>query len=116
MRPVVSRAAAALLGALAAWSLATALAVRNPDPDLVPYFARLAPHLPEGELGFVTGPGPRRATLYRYDAMRYALAPRPVAWERPPTREWLIADRAGVPPGYEVVHAFGDGLALLRRR
>lgn len=107
---------------LVVWSLWTALRVRNPDPP-IPRLGEMAAALdaagvgvdaPAGELAFYTRTGPERRARYRFDAVRYALAPRALVREETPTAPWLLTDPGAAPEGYERV-ATHDGLVLLRR-
>lgn len=101
----------ACLVALIAWSLWTGLRVRNPDPPIPDLGGLEVP----GELGFFTRDSDGRTARYRFDAIRYALAPRKVSWDRPPKAPHLITDARRPPPGYEPVARHGE-LVLLRRR
>jgi len=111
----------AFLVGLVIWSLWTALRVRNPDAP-IPRLAELAAALDaagveaaSGDLAFYTRAGPERRARYRFDAVRYALAPRPLVREQTPRAPWLLTDAGELPAGYEPV-ATQDGIALLRRR
>jgi hypothetical protein len=99
-----------LLAVLVAWTLVTGLRVRNPDAPV--------PELPalrvEGSLAFVTREKPQRRALYRYHAIRYALAPRPIHRETEPTARWVLGDLEEAPPGYVFVRRYGE-LTLFRR-
>ena len=96
---------------LVLWSLLMGFRVRNPDPP-IPDLSGIEV---DGELAFFSRDRESRSARYRFDAVRYALAPRRITWERRPRSPWLLADPEDAPPDYEPVGEHG-GLVLLRRR
>ncbi len=111
-----SRALVAVLVLLVAWSAIANASWEYALADRVPDFERAVPLVPGNDIGFASGRAGSEA-LYGFHAFRYALAPRVATRQRlDPRSEWIVSDRAGVLPGYRVVHRLGDGLLVLRRR
>lgn len=113
---------------------ASPAAAPSPHPiesfEVPAYVARFEPmkrHLPPtGEVGYLSIVPPERLTSDLFAAQdftvsQYALVPRLLVND--PHREWVVAnagwfrkDPPPLPPGYELVEDYGQGLALYRRR
>jgi hypothetical protein len=112
---VVRLAIHLVLATLIAVSFVVNATLDDPEPDNVPTYEALVPHIGEGTLSFLTDSS--EMAPYRFRAFRYAIAPRIARLERRRSRsDWVVSDRAGVPPGYTVVRRQNPNVVLLRRQ